>query len=97
MHRWKTFLLGVLAGVYLSFGCALSYAIGGELPLVRAYSQQPRENFLFSSLPAMQSKGSKCEALSISGCPPSSKAGTKVKIAQLQRLASGIAGQEVKA
>ncbi|CAK0783900.1 hypothetical protein CVIRNUC_007100 [Coccomyxa viridis] len=33
---WKTFLLGVLAGVYIAFGGALSYAIGGQVPQTEA-------------------------------------------------------------
>ena len=29
--RWKTFLLGILAGVYLAFAGALSYTVAGEV------------------------------------------------------------------
>ena len=38
--RWKTFLLGVLAGVYIAFGGALSYAIGGQVPQVQPLQLQ---------------------------------------------------------
>jgi hypothetical protein len=36
--RWKTSILGVLAGVYVALGACLSYAIAGEVDGVRSFS-----------------------------------------------------------
>ncbi|KAK9844764.1 hypothetical protein WJX74_006617 [Apatococcus lobatus] len=33
---WKTFWLGILAGIYLSLGCALAFAVGGQLPSLQS-------------------------------------------------------------
>ena len=34
MPWWKILWLAVLAGIYLSFGCALDYYVGGQLPQI---------------------------------------------------------------
>ena len=39
MPWWKTLWLGVIAGIYLSFGGALAYAVGGRLP--ETYAENP--------------------------------------------------------
>lgn len=36
--RWKTSILGVLAGVYVALGACLSYAVAGEVDGVSSFS-----------------------------------------------------------
>ena len=52
--RWKTFLLGILAGVYIAFSGALSYTIAGEVNDVSPLSHMASMSLLHFELQCQQ-------------------------------------------
>ena len=46
---WKTFYLGVLAGAYIGFGCALALSVGGAVPGIVAAGAPGVQRILFGA------------------------------------------------
>lgn len=47
---WKTFWLGILAGIYLSLGGALALAVGGTLPLLQQNGTPGLQKLIFAAI-----------------------------------------------